>query len=259
MSEEDKAIHANAGQMLQAIVSNQDLFTKLIECLPYPVQVYAPDGTLVMVNPAFLEEFNVPDSSIIIGKLNILQDHAVVVEYDLIQNVLAAFEGRVTYANDLKVPVHIIKNFYNIPTKDIEAFYLDISTLPLKDDSGEIICVVNILITRRKLIDNVEIAKAKAYIEAHWQNEFHGEEVAKAVFLSSAHFSRLFKTQTGMTPHDYYISVKINKIKDKLLNINLSIEEAFAECGVHYHGHYADLFKKKTGLTPSEYRKLAQK
>jgi transcriptional regulator GlxA family with amidase domain len=62
-----------------------------------------------------------------------------------------------------------------------------------------------------------------------------------------------------MTPHDYYISVKINKVKDKLLDMNLSIEEAFSECGFHYHGHYANLFKIKTGLTPSEYRKLAQK
>jgi len=258
MNGEEKAIPANVGQMLQGIVSNQNLFKKLIECLPYPVQVYAPDGTLIMVNPAFLEEYNIHDPSLIIGKLNILQDNAVA-EYDVMQNVLAAFAGRVTYVNDLKVPVHVIKKFYNISTKDIEAFYLDISTLPLTDERGEILCVVIILITRRKLIDSVEIAKAKAYIEAHWQTEFHGAEVAKAVFLSPAHFSRLFKTQTGMTPHDYYISVKINKIKDKLLDINISIEEAFAECGMHYHGHYANLFKKNTGLTPSEYRKLAQK
>jgi transcriptional regulator GlxA family with amidase domain len=142
---------------------------------------------------------------------------------------------------------------------NIEISYHDITSLPLKDDSGEIICVVNILNIRRKLIENAEIVKAKAYIEAHWQNEFHGEEVAKAVFLSPAHFSRMFKTQTGMTPHDYYIGVKINKVKDKLLDMNLSIEETFAECGMHYHGHYANLFKLKTGLTPSEYRKLAQK
>ncbi len=258
MREEDRAIHANTGQMLQAIASNHDLFAKLIECLPYPAQVYTPDGTLIMVNPAFLEEYNIPDQSLIIGKLNILQDHAVD-EHDVLQNAMAAFAGRATYVKDLKVPVHVIKKFYSLPSKDIEAFYLDISALPLKDDRGETLCVVIIMITRRKLIDSVEIAKAKAYIEAHWQNEFHGAEIAKAVFLSPAHFSRMFKAQTGITPHDYYIGVKINKIKDKLLDINLSIEDAFDECGVHYHGHYANLFKKSTGLTPSEYRKLAQK
>lgn len=200
MSEEDKTIHSSGIQMLKRIVGNQDLFTKLIECLPYPTQVYTPDGILIMVNPAFLEEFSVPDSSLIIGKSNILHDHAVD-EYYVLQNVMDAFADRVTYVNDLKIPVHVIKKFYNIPAKDIEAFYLDISTLPLKDDRGEILCVVSILITRRKLIDNVEIAKAKAYIEAHWQNEFHGEEVAKAVFLSAAHFSPCRCWQTLTSPY----------------------------------------------------------
>ena len=39
--------------------------------------------------------------------------------------------------------------------------------------------------------------------------------------------------------------------------MNLSVDEAFSECGVDYHGYYAGLFKKKTGFSPSEYRKLA--
>ncbi|HNU79693.1 MAG TPA: AraC family transcriptional regulator [Bacillota bacterium] len=258
MSNEDKSILDDAGQMLQAIAENHDLFTKMINCLPYPAQVYSPDGTLIMINPAFLEEFNVPDSSLIIGKSNILQDYTAV-GHDVVHNVLAAFEGNVTCTNDVKVPVHIIKKSYNIPAKDIEEYYLDISAFPLKSDSGKILCVVVVLIVRRKMVDTIEIAKAKAYIEAHWQNEFHADKVAGAVFLSPAHFARMFKNQTGMTPHDYYINVKISKVKDKLQDLSLSIEEAFAQCGIHYHGHYAELFKKKTGLTPSDYRKSTQK
>ena len=44
MSKEDISILDDAGQMLQGIVENHDLFTKLINCLPYPAQVYSPDG-----------------------------------------------------------------------------------------------------------------------------------------------------------------------------------------------------------------------
>lgn len=258
MSKEDKFTFTDAGQMLQSIVENHGLFTKLINCLPYPAQVYAPDGTLILVNPAFLEEFNVSDSGLIIGKSNILQDFTAV-GHNVVQSLLAAFTGSAACTNDVKVPVHVIKRSYSIPSKDIEEYYLDISAFPLKNDSDKVLCVVAILIIRRKIIDTVEIAKAKAYIEAHWHNEFHAEEVAGAVFLSPAHFARLFKSQTGITPHDYYINVKIGKVKDKLQDFNLSVEEAFAQCGVHYHGHYADLFRKKTGLTPSEYRKSTQK
>jgi len=243
--------------MLKTVVKSSELFTKLIELLPYPAQVYAPDGTLIMLNSAFINEFNIIDPGFILGKYNVLQD-PVAEEYGAKQNILDAFSGKVVHAVDLKVPVHALKKYYNIPTEDIEAFYQDISTMPIKNDNGEIICVVNILITRSKLYNRVEIARAKAYMEANWYEEFNLKKVAKAVYLSPAHFSRLFKTVTGMTPHDYYINIKISKIREKLLDTNFSIEKAFAECGVHYHGHYASLFREKTGLTPSEYRKSAQ-
>ncbi len=84
------------------------------------------------------------------------------------------------------------------------------------------------------------------------------EEVAKAALMSVAHFERTFKACTGMTPHDYYIKTKVNRLKEALLNQNKGVEQAFSECGLPYHGYYAQLFKRETGLTPSEYRKIAQ-
>ena len=68
--------------------------------------------------------------------------------------------------------------------------------------------------------------------------------------MSVAHFERTFKACTGMTPHDYYIKTKVNKLKEALLNQNKGVEQAFSECGLPYHGHYAQLFKRETGLTP---------
>lgn len=242
------------GHNFQFSDTDSHLFTEMIHRFPYPVQIYSPDGTLVMVNSAFIKEFNVTDLSLIIGKSNVLKD-PIAAEYGILQNMLDAFSGKAAHTTDVKIPVHVIKKFYNIPTENIEAFYQDISTFPLKNQEGEIICVVNILITRRRLYNRLEVDKAIVYIEAHWQDKFHVEEVANAVFLSTAHFSRLFKTITGMTPHDYYMNVKINKVKDALLDTNLSIEEAFARCGIEYHGHYANIFKEKTGLSPSDYRK----
>jgi len=58
-----------------------------------------------------------------------------------------------------------------------------------------------------------------------------------------------------MTPYNFYLSIKIDKIKEKLCDMNLTVSEAFAACGVDYHGNIARLFKKSVGLTPSEYRK----
>ncbi|MEL7656533.1 MAG: AraC family transcriptional regulator [Bacillota bacterium] len=235
-----------------------DLFVKLIAALPYPVQVFSPDGNLLMVNQAFSKEFHISDPSILIGKYNILHEPTAE-EYGALQNIKNAFAGIPTFVTDFLVPIQVIKKRFHIPSEDVGAFYMDISTLPLLDENESIICVVNILNIRRKLIERTEIENAKSYIESHWLEEFHVKDVAEAVFLSSSYFSRMFKLHTGMTPHEYYIEIKLERIKEKLLDRNLSVEEAFSACGINYHSHYVRLFRKKTGFTPMEYRKLAHK
>ena len=81
------------------------------------------------------------------------------------------------------------------------------------------------------------------------------DKIAKAATLSKSHFVRLFKKNTGVTPHEYYVSYKIGKLKEKLLDSNLTIAQAFAECNMDYNGHTARQFKERVGVSPSEYRK----
>ena len=80
------------------------------------------------------------------------------------------------------------------------------------------------------------------------------DEVAAAVNLSRYHFARIFKKQTGRTPYAYYLDVKIGRIKEKLHDNNLSISQAFAECGADYNGSIAKVFRKKVGMSPTEFR-----
>ncbi|HCS11004.1 MAG TPA: AraC family transcriptional regulator, partial [Clostridiales bacterium] len=68
---------------------------------------------------------------------------------------------------------------------------------------------------------------------------------------------KLFKKHTGITPHEYYSNYKLSKLKEKLLDTNLSISQAFAACNMNYNGYYARVFKEKIGVTPSDYRKLS--
>lgn len=82
------------------------------------------------------------------------------------------------------------------------------------------------------------------------------EDIAKVANLSLYHFIRVFKAETGITPHDYIMNLKIDRIKEKLADKNLSISQAFSHCGMDYNGHFAAVFKRKVGVTPSEYRKL---
>lgn len=231
-----------------------DLFYDLIWNLPYPVQVYSPNGLLLMVNPAFIREFHILDADAIVGKYNLLKDPTLAVTGAL-PYVESAFSGKTVFAPDFEIPLNVIKKLLHLPADEMEAIYLDISTIPLMDSSGNLLCVVNIMITKMVSTGRIETSRAKQFIESRWLDEFDIQAVADAVHLSPAHFSRLFKKNTGMTPREYYIWYKLYRLREQLADANLSIAQAFEACGLHYHSYYAKLFKRQTGYSPSEYRR----
>lgn len=99
------------------------------------------------------------------------------------------------------------------------------------------------------------ILKAVEFLNESYNRDFHFEDIARIANLSPYHFIRVFKSETGMTPYEYLLNIKIQRVKEKLANKNLTIAQAFSECGMDYNGHFAALFKRKLGVTPSQYRK----
>lgn len=253
----ENIIEPNSIDALLRLVTGRTLFGDFIEGFPYPIQLYAPDGMLIAVNTAFLSEFKLPYPSLIVNKYNILNDPTLE-RYGVLDQVHEAFEGKPACIKGIPAPVHQIKRWFHLPVEDSELFYLNINAFPLKNDPGELICVAIVYVTQNKVQDRAEIARAKEYMQEHWLEKFDIDAVAKAALMSKAHFERRFKAYTGTTPHAYYVKFKMEKLKEELLNLNYSIEQAFSACGMQYHGHYAHLFKTETGLTPSEYRRLAQ-
>src|SRR5690606_23580084 len=124
----------------------------------------------------------------------------------------------------------------------------------LVNADGVVECFAAVFIFKKIYRGKEEIERGRQYIETHWQEPFDANETARAACLSKAHFTKLFKKHTGVTPHEYYINYRISKLKEKLLDTNLSIAQAFAACNMNYNGHSARLFKEKVGVTPSVYR-----
>jgi len=247
----------NIMESFQMLIGKEELLAKVIEFFPYPIQVYAPDGTSVLVNEAMLNEYHASNPDTVVGKYNVLKDPAVIATGQL--HVLKrAFQGETVFFPDVKVPLEEIAERYGIQDFDVEAVYQDITVFPILDDRKRVIYVVAFLINRRVYRGKDEIEKAKEYIENHWLDKFDAKETAKAACLSKAHFTKLFKKHTGVTPHEYYINYKISKLKEKLLDTNLSIAQAFAACNMDYNGHSARVFRDKVGVTPSVYRKMSE-
>jgi AraC family transcriptional regulator len=82
-------------------------------------------------------------------------------------------------------------------------------------------------------------------------------EIAAAAYLSEFHFARLFKKITGVTPHAYLASLRIEKARRLLAETDLPIIEVGAQVGYTSQSHFTKIFREATGLTPRVFRGAA--
>jgi AraC-like DNA-binding protein/quercetin dioxygenase-like cupin family protein len=81
------------------------------------------------------------------------------------------------------------------------------------------------------------------------------EEIAQKVNLSASHFSYLFKKETGFSPIEYFIHLKIQKASQYLLFTELRVKEIAFKLGIDDPYYFSRIFTKVMGLSPNEYRK----
>lgn len=102
--------------------------------------------------------------------------------------------------------------------------------------------------------EDAVIRAAKQYIAGHIGDDLTRDDVADAVFLDSAYFSRYFKKKTGQSFFDYLTSVRIQKATE-LLGTRMLIKDIYEKVGYHDRKYFTNIFRQHTGYTPSEYRK----
>lgn len=232
----------------------EELLLRIIETFPYPIQVSNLDGTLIFVNEEFLKFFHILNEKKLMEEYNMLDD-PFIKNLGIEKSVLKAFKGQTVHLYDIKVPVQGIINKFGKGQVSFNSVFLNITSYPIYNGQNQLSCVVSVFITSKLYSGREEIIKGKEYIENHWKEKFDINAAAEASGFSKTQFTRLFESYTDFTPHRYYMNIKINILKDKLLDNNLSISQAFSACGLDYNGHYAKVFKTQVGITPSAYRK----
>jgi AraC family transcriptional regulator len=93
------------------------------------------------------------------------------------------------------------------------------------------------------------------FMNANLERKVSLKELADVASLSQSHLSRLFKTQTEMSPGEYLIRLRMERARQHLATSLLSIKQVMAKVGYYNKSHFARQFRRCFHLSPSEYRK----
>lgn len=110
------------------------------------------------------------------------------------------------------------------------------------------------LIVKEQQAESPVIAKARSYIADHQEEDLSLNNVAQAVNMSAFYFCKTFKKSTGMTFTEYLARVRIEKVKNLLLNPHKRISEAAFEAGFQSLSQFNRVFRKVAGESPTTYR-----
>ena len=97
------------------------------------------------------------------------------------------------------------------------------------------------------------VEQAKHSMNEKVFDTFDLSEFCKESGVSLSHLGVTFKAYTGMSPYQYFITIKLNKAKEFLQTKEFSIKEIAFKLGFQDQYYFSRLFKKKTGISPSHY------
>ncbi|MDD6356331.1 MAG: AraC family transcriptional regulator [Oscillospiraceae bacterium] len=100
------------------------------------------------------------------------------------------------------------------------------------------------------------VHKVKEYILENLNESITVKSLAELVSMSSSHFSRIFKQQTGFSPYDYILISRLNRAKYLLQTTNMTIASIAYEVGFNSESNFIYFFTENEGISPGKFRKL---
>ncbi|MDI3535988.1 MAG: AraC family transcriptional regulator [Eubacteriaceae bacterium] len=93
------------------------------------------------------------------------------------------------------------------------------------------------------------------YMQQNLGKPIYMHELAEKAGVSKDHFNRWFKRQTGKTPLDCLIQIRLKEAKRLLTETGTSITEIARTCGFGNIGHFSAAFKGHFKMTPTAFRR----
>jgi len=112
----------------------------------------------------------------------------------------------------------------------------------------------NQMMVREAAAESPSVTRARAFIAEHQQEDLTLDVVARAVGMSSFYFCKIFKRATGLTFTDYLARVRVETVKQLLLNPHTRISEAAYAAGFQSLSQFNRVFRRVAGEAPTAYR-----
>jgi len=97
--------------------------------------------------------------------------------------------------------------------------------------------------------------RAKELMASQMDKGLSIAQVANECSLSRSHFSRAFKKNTGLSPRDWYLQMRLDKAKGLLGGSRLTISQISLDCGFADQSHFTRVFTREVGITPFNWRR----
>lgn len=98
------------------------------------------------------------------------------------------------------------------------------------------------------------IEKAIDHILSHFKENISLQQLAEYCLISPFHFSRIFKSMTKVSPHQYLTSVRLTHARVLLTETNSPVSDVAYECGFNSPEHFVTAFRLYYKMKPSSLR-----
>ncbi len=92
------------------------------------------------------------------------------------------------------------------------------------------------------------------YIQAHLNEDLSLEKIASVFFVSKYHISHLFKSEMGISLHQFVIKKRLEQVRISIL-ANEELSKAIEAAGFGNYSSFFRAFQKEFGMSPTEYRR----
>ncbi len=97
------------------------------------------------------------------------------------------------------------------------------------------------------------------YMDENYMHTISLDKISRNLYLSPVYISKIFKEETGESPINHLIKVRLAKAREILQQSSLSIKEVAKSVGYEDPYYFSKLFKKYYGTSPLKFKQNSEK